>query len=107
MFLSALVTTAVCAFYLALSLHQPLLAVTNVITKAEWEAEFERYKAFPEWQQRRRMTLEEFKHIYFWEVRARERKAAAYRSYRPLFHHTSYGQKSCSTGSTASFVVFL
>lgn len=37
--------------------------------KAEWEAEFDRYKAFPEWQQRRSMTLDEFKHIFFWEVR--------------------------------------
>lgn len=36
-------------------------------TEAEWEAEFDRYKAFPEWQQRRSMTLDEFKHIFFWE----------------------------------------
>jgi len=34
---------------------------------AEWEAEFERYKQFPEWQQRKSMTLDEFKFIYFWE----------------------------------------
>lgn len=31
--------------------------------------EFDRYKAFPEWQQRRSMTMDEFKHIFFWEVR--------------------------------------
>ena len=36
-------------------------------TAAEWEAEFDRYKRFPEWQQRRGMTLEEFQWIYFWE----------------------------------------
>ncbi|CAN0199221.1 unnamed protein product, partial [Ectocarpus sp. 12 AP-2014] len=36
-------------------------------SEAEWEAEFDRYKAFPEWQQRRSMTLDEFKHIFFWE----------------------------------------
>lgn len=34
---------------------------------AQWQAEFDRYKTFPEWQQRQRMTLEEFKYIYFWE----------------------------------------
>jgi heme A synthase len=33
----------------------------------EWEAEFSRYKTFPEWQQRQSMTLDEFKFIYFWE----------------------------------------
>jgi len=37
------------------------------ITKEEWEIEFERYKQFPEWQQRKLMTLNEFKFIYFWE----------------------------------------
>ena len=40
------------------------------VAQAEWEAEFDRYKAFPEWQQRRSMTLDEFKHIFFWEVRS-------------------------------------
>jgi heme a synthase len=33
----------------------------------EWEKEFARYKTFPEWQQRKSMTLDEFKFIYFWE----------------------------------------
>lgn len=37
------------------------------MNREEWEKEFERYKQFPEWQQRQRMTLEEFKFIYFWE----------------------------------------
>lgn len=37
------------------------------ITTEEWEVEFERYKQFPEWQQRQSMTLNEFKFIYFWE----------------------------------------
>lgn len=36
-------------------------------TEDEWHAEFKRYKTYPEWQQRRSMTLEEFKHIFFWE----------------------------------------
>lgn len=37
------------------------------MNQAEWQDEFERYKKFPEWQQRRSMTVEEFKFIYFWE----------------------------------------
>ena len=37
------------------------------MTPAEWEREFNRYKLFPEWQQRQSMTMEEFKFIYFWE----------------------------------------
>ncbi len=37
------------------------------VTQKEWDAEFERYKTFPEWQQRKSMTLSEFKFIYFWE----------------------------------------
>ena len=37
------------------------------MNQTEWEKEFERYKQFPEWQQRQSMTLDEFKFIYFWE----------------------------------------
>lgn len=37
------------------------------ITTEEWMVEFDRYKTFPEWQQRKSMTLDEFKYIYFWE----------------------------------------
>jgi cytochrome c oxidase assembly protein subunit 15 len=37
------------------------------ITQGDWEQEFERYKNFPEWQQRKSMTLSEFKFIYGWE----------------------------------------
>ncbi|CAM9910018.1 unnamed protein product [Heterosigma akashiwo] len=36
-------------------------------TQDEWEKEFERYKQFPEWQQRKSMTLDEFKYIFYWE----------------------------------------
>lgn len=36
-------------------------------TTEEWEAEFQRYKQFPEFNQRQTMTLEEFKFIYHWE----------------------------------------
>mmetsp|Transcript_26987 Transcript_26987/g.59338 ORF Transcript_26987/g.59338 Transcript_26987/m.59338 type:complete len:423 (+) Transcript_26987:232-1500(+) len=37
------------------------------ITREEWESEFVRYKSFPEYQQRKSMTLSEFKFIYGWE----------------------------------------
>ena len=37
------------------------------ITREEWETEFSRYKTFPEWQQRKSMTLSEFKFIFGWE----------------------------------------
>lgn len=37
------------------------------MNEEEWNKEFERYKTFPEWQQRKSMTLDEFKGIYFWE----------------------------------------
>ena len=34
---------------------------------SEWTIEFDRYKQYPEFQQRQSMTLDEFKYIYFWE----------------------------------------
>jgi cytochrome c oxidase assembly protein subunit 15 len=37
------------------------------MSEVEWQAEFARYKTFPEWQQRQSMTLSEFKFIYGWE----------------------------------------
>jgi cytochrome c oxidase assembly protein subunit 15 len=37
------------------------------ITQEQWEAEFNLYKQYPEWQQRKSMTLSEFKYIYGWE----------------------------------------
>lgn len=37
------------------------------LSTSSWEAEFSRYKTFPEWQQRRQMTLSEFQYIYAWE----------------------------------------
>ena len=37
------------------------------LNQQEWEAEFDRYKQFPEWQQRQNMTLSEFKFIFGWE----------------------------------------
>jgi cytochrome c oxidase assembly protein subunit 15 len=37
------------------------------ISREEWEEEFARYKRFPEWQQRKNMTVDEFKVIFGWE----------------------------------------
>lgn len=37
------------------------------MTYEEWMIEFDRYKQFPEWQQRKNMTLDDFKFIFFWE----------------------------------------
>lgn len=33
----------------------------------EWQIEFERYQQFPEWEQRKSMSLQEFQYIYWWE----------------------------------------
>lgn len=37
------------------------------LNEEEWNKEFERYKQFPEWKQRKSMDIGEFKYIYFWE----------------------------------------
>mmetsp|Transcript_18274 Transcript_18274/g.26234 ORF Transcript_18274/g.26234 Transcript_18274/m.26234 type:complete len:391 (-) Transcript_18274:28-1200(-) len=37
------------------------------LSSEEWQSEFDRYKQFPEWTQRKSMTLGEFKHIFWWE----------------------------------------
>ncbi|KAG7356627.1 heme A synthase [Nitzschia inconspicua] len=37
------------------------------LTEEAWQEEFERYKTYPEWQQRKSMTLSEFQYIYGWE----------------------------------------
>ena len=37
------------------------------MTREEWEEEFGRYKQYPEWEQRKQMTLREFQFIYAWE----------------------------------------
>ncbi|RLN44485.1 hypothetical protein BBJ29_009262 [Phytophthora kernoviae] len=37
------------------------------MTPEEWQAEFEIYKQFPEYQQRKNMTVEDFKGIFWWE----------------------------------------
>mmetsp|Transcript_26875 Transcript_26875/g.50712 ORF Transcript_26875/g.50712 Transcript_26875/m.50712 type:complete len:405 (+) Transcript_26875:38-1252(+) len=37
------------------------------LTEAAWQAEFARYQQFPEWEQRKSMTLRDFQFIYEWE----------------------------------------
>jgi heme a synthase len=37
------------------------------MTLEAWNQEFDRYKQYPEWQQRQSMTLSEFQYIYAWE----------------------------------------
>eukprot|EP00615_Pteridomonas_danica_P006688 CAMPEP_0114346824 /NCGR_PEP_ID=MMETSP0101-20121206/13383_1 /TAXON_ID=38822 ORGANISM="Pteridomonas danica, Strain PT" /NCGR_SAMPLE_ID=MMETSP0101 /ASSEMBLY_ACC=CAM_ASM_000211 /LENGTH=405 /DNA_ID=CAMNT_0001483713 /DNA_START=117 /DNA_END=1334 /DNA_ORIENTATION=+ len=37
------------------------------MNQEEWQIQFDKYKTFPEWQQRKSMTLDEFKYIFWWE----------------------------------------
>jgi len=47
---------------------KPLTGWVPPLSAAEWQAEFEKYQAIPQYQQMNRgMTLEEFKLIYWWE----------------------------------------
>jgi cytochrome c oxidase assembly protein subunit 15 len=47
---------------------QPIIGVVPPLDQMEWEATFEKYKQTPEYRQvNHRMTLDEFKGIFFWE----------------------------------------
>ncbi|KAM9958272.1 hypothetical protein ACTFIW_001134 [Dictyostelium discoideum] len=47
---------------------KPVVGAIPPITQEEWEAEFEKYKQFPEYKRLNMgMTLSEFKEIFFWE----------------------------------------
>ncbi|RNF21507.1 cytochrome oxidase assembly protein [Trypanosoma conorhini] len=46
---------------------KPVTGVRPPITHQEWEDEFAKYQNFPEFKQKDKMTLEEFKFIFFWE----------------------------------------
>jgi heme a synthase len=37
------------------------------LTRTDWEMEFDRYRQYPEWQQRKSMTMADFQFIYWWE----------------------------------------
>ncbi|HEY0672728.1 MAG TPA: COX15/CtaA family protein [Longimicrobiales bacterium] len=46
----------------------PLMGVIPPLSEGQWQATFERYQQFPEYQKTRQgMTLGEFKYIFFWE----------------------------------------
>ena len=45
----------------------PLMGVIPPLTDAQWQATFEQYQRFPDYQWRQGMTLAEFKFIFFWE----------------------------------------
>jgi cytochrome c oxidase assembly protein subunit 15 len=46
----------------------PIMGVVPPLTHEQWQAAFERYRQFPEYQQLRQgMSLGEFRFIYFWE----------------------------------------
>ena len=47
---------------------KPITGTVPPLSDAAWQAEFEKYKTIPQYQQRNRgMTLAEFKLIYWWE----------------------------------------
>jgi heme a synthase len=47
---------------------QPIMGVVPPLNQAEWQAAFDRYRQFPEYQLLRRgMTMSEFQFIFFWE----------------------------------------
>ncbi|KAH9600398.1 COX15/CtaA family [Trypanosoma melophagium] len=46
---------------------KPVTGVRPPLTQKEWEDEFAKYQNFPEFKQKDKMTLEEFKFIFFWE----------------------------------------
>ncbi|EGC36625.1 hypothetical protein DICPUDRAFT_54540 [Dictyostelium purpureum] len=47
---------------------KPVVGTIPPLTQEEWEAEFEKYKQFPEYKKLNMgMTLDEFKQIFFWE----------------------------------------
>jgi heme a synthase len=46
----------------------PIMGVIPPLGEAQWQEAFDRYRAFPEYQQLRRgMSLDEFRFIFFWE----------------------------------------
>ena len=47
---------------------QPISGIIPPLTEVEWDAEFEAYKQYPEYQKvNMGMGLDEFKSIFFWE----------------------------------------
>src|SRR5205823_5975823 len=53
---------------LAIVEWKPVTGTVPPFTAEEWQAEFEKYKTIPQYQERNRgMTLQEFKTIFWWE----------------------------------------
>jgi cytochrome c oxidase assembly protein subunit 15 len=53
---------------LSITEWRPVTGALPPMSAAEWESEFEKYRAIPEYQlQNKGMSLEEFKFIYWWE----------------------------------------
>ena len=47
---------------------QPIAGIVPPITPADWQAEFDAYKSYPEYQKiNMGMSLSEFKVIFYWE----------------------------------------
>eukprot|EP01060_Flectonema_neradi_P008870 TRINITY_DN16335_c0_g1_i2.p1 TRINITY_DN16335_c0_g1~~TRINITY_DN16335_c0_g1_i2.p1 ORF type:complete len:409 (+),score=30.83 TRINITY_DN16335_c0_g1_i2:49-1275(+) len=46
---------------------RPITGTIPPLTDSDWEAEFEKYKTSPEFQQNSQMSLSTFKSIFFWE----------------------------------------
>jgi heme a synthase len=47
---------------------RPIMGVIPPLTEAQWQAAFDQYRQYPEYQQLRRgMSLSEFQFIFFWE----------------------------------------
>ena len=53
---------------LSITEWKPIMGALPPMDEATWASEFEKYQAIPEYQlQNKGMSLEEFKHIYWWE----------------------------------------
>jgi heme a synthase len=53
---------------LSITRWEPVTGAIPPLTEGDWQAEFDRYRASPQYQQvNRGMNLEDFKRIYFWE----------------------------------------
>jgi len=53
---------------LSITEWKPVLGTIPPLTDADWQAEFEKYRQIPEYQQiNRGMSLADFQYIYFWE----------------------------------------
>ncbi len=53
---------------LSITSWQPIRGIVPPLTPAQWQAEFDAYKAIPQYRAfNAHMTLDGFRHIYFWE----------------------------------------